>query len=111
MHDSCLFPFRLKLGPLGPDVHAEAFRKSCCTKTADLKAFLFLCMFGSPISFREPAIPISLMFYDVFHPISLGFFHGPCMAMLFIMLLFPSQVASLRNPLAPFLGTSWPFSW
>ena len=65
----CLLLIWLKLGPKGPDeVACEASGQLLLYENRAVEAFLFfLCMFGSPISFRDPP-PIRLLcFHGGFH--------------------------------------------
>ncbi len=56
-------------------------------------------MFGPLFPLGDPPF-IGLMFYDGFY---YGF-HGPMRCAISLCLFIASQVASLRYPLAPFLG-------
>ena len=69
-----LYPFWLKLGPLGPDVHAKRSTSVLSQKDRHLAGLLvFLCILGPLFPLGDPLF-IGLMFYDGFH---LFGFHGP----------------------------------
>ena len=61
-----------QVGTQGSRRACEAFDNCSCTKTGQLRPSCFLCMFGFPISFRDPP-HISYYVFMVVSMISLGF--------------------------------------